>query len=300
MRQTVNHRVFLAIALTTVLSMVNRVLRKKRKLTISTGMDWQKNVSVFFLTTAEPLISLELSLTMEYLAHPQKWSLECYLCRLPWPFAVEQRYRIASARLSAIGAIAFAQWFTTPESMMVASQCPDGSIQHRLCAHAGSRSDRIAYRFFRQDGIPAPLILCFARFLENWQRTKIACRHSSCRGHYPSRKRISSLEYDIGGSATWLPSFELPVVPGTKRHCPCRIARPCGFGRSWNGWRIALCFPRRRLRRVPSSMLTKEATTGSAYSLDKVRPSPIKRWEDCRSWMASPNTFRRLFRLNLN
>lgn len=146
----------------------------------------------FLLKSAESLVQLELPLTMEQLAHPQKQGLESYLRRLSLPFAVEQRHRVAIARLTAIGAIAPAQWFTTPESRMVASQCPDGSIQDRFRAHASSRSDRIACsRLTTHFGsrIPAPSVLCLSRrrrFLEKRQRMKISCRGSVCRGHYPN------------------------------------------------------------------------------------------------------------------
>jgi len=189
MPQSMDHRGFLAISLTSMASMVNRVLCDKEK---TYGFDRNglaiKMSAIFLLKSAEPLVQLELPVTMEQLAHPQKRGAESYLCRLPLPFALEQSHRVAIARLTAIGAIAPAQWFTTPEPMMVASQCPDGSIQHRFRAHAGSRFHRIVYRFFRQDDIPTPLIMCFLRrrrFLEKRPRTRIFCRGSACRGHFP-------------------------------------------------------------------------------------------------------------------
>jgi hypothetical protein len=177
----------------TIEKLVSHVLWNKCK-NLRFRQEWinrrTARMSAFFLLkSAEPLVQLELPLTREQLAHPQKLGLESDLRQPSLPFAVEQRHRVAIARLTAIGAIARAQWFTTPESMMVASQCPDGSIQHRFRAHADSRSDRIVYRYFRQDGIPAPSILCCPRrrrFLVKRPRMRISCRGSACRGHVPN------------------------------------------------------------------------------------------------------------------
>jgi hypothetical protein len=106
MPQPMDHRGFLAISLTSMASMVNRVLWSKEN-----TYDFDRNgltvrmSAFFFLTSAEPLVQLELPLSKEHLTHPQKRRPKSCFGRLLLPFASEQRHRVAVARLTAIGAM---------------------------------------------------------------------------------------------------------------------------------------------------------------------------------------------------